>query len=59
MTEVFNKSDAELGLEPLKSGLIKNAELPLEQLFVELRSVATGFGAQSDDQTMLLARYLG
>jgi len=31
----------------------------LEQLFVELRSVATGFGAQSDDQTMLLARYLG
>ena len=59
LTEVFDKSGAELGLEPLKSAFIKNANLPLEQLFVELQSVATGFGAQSDDQTMLLARYLG
>jgi phosphoserine phosphatase RsbU/P len=59
LTEVFNKSGAELGLEPLKSAFVKNAGLPLEKLFVELRSVATGFGAQSDDQTMLLARYLG
>jgi len=59
LTEVFNKSGAELGLEPLRSAFIENAELPLEQLFIELRSVATGFGAQSDDQTMLLARYLG
>jgi len=46
-------------LDPLKSAFIKNANLPLEQLFVELQSVATDFGAQSDDQTMLLARYLG
>ena len=59
LTEVFNKTGAELGLEPLKSAFITHADLPLEQLFVELRSVATGFGAQSDDQTMLLARHLG
>ncbi len=59
LTEVYNKSGAEVGLEPLKSALVKDAGLPLEQLFVELRSGATGFGAQSDDQTMLLARYLG
>jgi len=59
LTEVFDKSGAELGLEPLKSAFIKNANLPLEQLFVGPQSVATGFGAQRDDQTMLLARYLG
>jgi len=33
LTEVFDKSGAELGLEPLKSAFIKNANLPLGTTF--------------------------
>jgi len=59
LTEVFNKREAELGLPAIKATLLKHAGSPLEQLFDELRAIATNFGPQSDDQTMLLVRYLG
>jgi len=57
MTEVFDKRGNELGLAPIKEALRKHIDSPLQELFSKLRQVSTGFGTQSDDQTMLLARY--
>jgi serine phosphatase RsbU (regulator of sigma subunit) len=59
LSEVFDRHGKELGLDEIKSAFAKNAELPLPDLLVKLRAVAQDFGAQNDDQTILLARHLG
>jgi sigma-B regulation protein RsbU (phosphoserine phosphatase) len=59
LTEVFDGRGNELGLEPLKKSFVAHVDLPLEELFRRLRAVATEFGPQSDDLTLLLARYRG
>jgi serine phosphatase RsbU (regulator of sigma subunit) len=59
LSEVFDRHGKELGLDEIKSAFAKNAELPLPDLLVKLHAVAQDFGAQNDDQTILLARHLG
>ena len=56
LMEVFDKAGKELGVEPIKAALAKSANLPLPQMFEQIRSVALAAGHQDDDQTMLLIR---
>jgi sigma-B regulation protein RsbU (phosphoserine phosphatase) len=56
LSEVFDRHGKELGLEPIKSAFAEHAELPLPDMLARLRAVAGDFGAQNDDQTILLAR---
>jgi hypothetical protein len=56
ITEVEDRSGAELGLDPVKAGLRRWADAPLPELFRNLRQTAMKFGKQQDDQTMLLVR---
>jgi hypothetical protein len=56
ITEVTDRQGSELGVEPIKSGLQRWAELPLPQLFRNIRQLAIDVGKQEDDQTMLLVR---
>jgi serine phosphatase RsbU (regulator of sigma subunit) len=58
LTEVFDRRGNELGIEALKTVFATHAESPLPDLYGSLRAMAKGFGAQSDDQTVLLARHL-
>lgn len=58
LSEVFNRRGAELGLEPISGAFAKHADLPLPDLHAQLRKLVENFGAQSDDQTVLLARHL-
>ena len=55
-SEVFDTNAAELGMEPIKSALLKTADRPLSEIFESLRSISLSFGKQDDDQTMLLVR---
>lgn len=57
LTEVFDARGNEIGMEAMKQEFAGNVVLPLEELFGRLRSVANAFGRQTDDQTVLLARY--
>jgi serine phosphatase RsbU (regulator of sigma subunit) len=59
LTEVFDAKRNEMGLEPVQAAFQENADSPLEEIFARLRKVATEFGPQTDDQTVLLARYRG
>jgi serine phosphatase RsbU (regulator of sigma subunit) len=59
LSEVFDRHGKELGMDAIKSVFVEHAELPLPSLLVKLRAVAQNFGAQNDDQTILLARHLG
>jgi len=56
ITEVADRRGAELGVEPIKSGLQQWAELPLPDVFRKIRELAISQGKQEDDQTMLLVR---
>jgi serine phosphatase RsbU (regulator of sigma subunit) len=56
LSEVFDRHGEELGLEAIKSAFAEHAELPLPDMLSRLRAVASDFGGQSDDQTVLLAR---
>ncbi len=56
--EAANSTGDELGIEPVKSGLRRWKDLPLRQVFSNIRELALGFGKQADDQTMLLVRRL-
>ena len=58
LTEVFDRHGKELGLETIKAAFVEHAESPLPDLFGRLRAVSHDFGAQSDDQTVLLARHV-
>jgi len=57
ITEVFDKNGDEMGTEALKSKLQAISGLPLADIFGHLRKAAADFGAQTDDQTLLLVRY--
>jgi hypothetical protein len=59
LTEVFNASGGEMGVEPIQGALQEGADLPLPELFTKIREMALRFGKQQDDQTMLLIRVLG
>jgi len=56
LSEVFDRHGKELGLEAIKSAFAEHAELPLPEMLDRLRALARNFGAQKDDQTILLAR---
>ena len=56
ITEVADRRGAELGVEPVKSGLEQWADSPLPEIFRNIRRLATDRGKQEDDQTMLLVR---
>jgi len=56
ITEAAKPSGEELGIDPVKSGLRQWADLPLPELFRNLREQSLAFGKQMDDQTMLLVR---
>jgi len=58
LTETFDRHGKELGIEPVKTAFGKNATLPLPDLLKSVRDVAVDFGAQNDDQTILLVRHL-
>jgi serine phosphatase RsbU (regulator of sigma subunit) len=58
MTEVFDAADRQLGLDPLKDTIRTNARLPLGELLNALIAAARAHGERSDDQTVLLVRYL-
>ena len=59
ITEAAKPSGEELGIDPVKSGLRQWADLPLPELFRNLREQSLAFGKQMDDQTMLLVRRVG
>jgi serine phosphatase RsbU (regulator of sigma subunit) len=56
LTEVFDATDVQLGLDPLKETVRAGARLPLPLLFDALVATARGHGEQTDDQTILLVR---
>jgi len=56
ITEAANPAGEELGIDPIKSGLRQWADLPLPEVFKNIRELAIHFGKQQDDQTMLLVR---
>jgi len=58
LTEVFDRTGSELGLEPLKRALRESGAEPLEQISLSLQRVASRHGPQSDDQTMFIVRQL-
>ena len=58
-TEIFDKKRNEFGTEALKAAFLQYVDLPLEEIFLRTRAATANFGAQEDDQTMLLVRYLG
>src|SRR3954470_67706 len=56
LTEVFDRRDRELGIEPVKQLLQDSAALPLAEIADRIVSAARDHGAQLDDQTLLLIR---
>jgi sigma-B regulation protein RsbU (phosphoserine phosphatase) len=53
LTEVFDKSGREMGIEPVKAALVRSATQGLPELSATIRKAALNFGEQTDDQTML------
>lgn len=58
LTEVVDKKDRELGIEPIRDLLRKNAHLPLKEIYHLLMSRVISFGKQRDDQTLMLIKCL-
>jgi hypothetical protein len=56
LTEVFDRNETELGLEPLKRALRESAAEPLQQISLSLQRTARQHGPPSDDQTLLIVR---
>ena len=56
LTEIADEADGELGLEPLRAELLRNADAPLSQLGQKLRARALRHGKQTDDQAVLIVR---
>jgi serine phosphatase RsbU (regulator of sigma subunit) len=59
LPETTNRSDAELGFEPIEAALARHADAPLPEILDSLFAVAHLHGPQQDDQTLLLLRVLG
>ncbi len=58
LTEVFDKSGKEMGIEAVEVLLAESASQALPDLFTSIRRAALTFGKQEDDQTMLMIRCL-
>lgn len=58
LTEVFDKTGREMGIEPVKDVLVRSAKGRLPELSASIREAALHFGKQNDDQTMLIVRHL-
>lgn len=58
LTEVFDATDRELGLDPVKTLLASSRGRPLREIGDAIVSMARAHGAQMDDQTLLLIRRL-
>lgn len=58
LTEVFDKTGREMGIEPVKDALVRSATQGLPELSASIRGAALNFGKQNDDQTMLIIRHL-
>jgi hypothetical protein len=58
LTEVFDARDEQLGMEPLKQILARSVDRPLEEISRAIVAAARAYGAQIDDQTLLLIRRL-
>jgi hypothetical protein len=56
LTEVADKQERELGIEPLKTVFIDSSEASLPEIMNRLRTIAQERGPQGDDQTVLLVR---
>ena len=56
LTEVFNSRREQLGLEPLETLLLEQAEAPLEKIFDAMIATVRHHGKQVDDQTLALVR---
>jgi sigma-B regulation protein RsbU (phosphoserine phosphatase) len=56
--EVADKSEEEFGIERLNAVIAAGPHDPLPQLAARILSVASSFGRQLDDQTLLLVRCL-
>jgi len=56
--EVSNKSEEEFGVERLKGVIAANTHAPLADLAQAILTAARSFGAQVDDQTILVVRCL-
>lgn len=54
--EVTGKNVSHFGLEGIKQTVLKNRDLPLEELKQEIIKAARAHGTQDDDQTLLLAQ---
>jgi serine phosphatase RsbU (regulator of sigma subunit) len=58
LTEVFDTSDNELGLNPLKDVIAAHARQPLPEILEAVFARARSHGPQADDQSLLLIRCL-
>jgi sigma-B regulation protein RsbU (phosphoserine phosphatase) len=56
LTEVFDRREHELGLEPLKALVASHGEEPLAALERRILDAARAHGPQQDDQSLLLVR---
>jgi phosphoserine phosphatase RsbU/P len=57
LTEGFDKKGNEIGVGAIRERFVAHIDSSWEDLYRDLRTAATEFGPQIDDQTTLLARY--
>ncbi len=58
LTEVFDKSDNELGIEHVERALIEHQCKPLSEIAAAIMRGSESFGVISDDRTLLLLRQI-
>jgi hypothetical protein len=58
LTEVFDRSDREFGMEGVSTTFAANARSPLPQLEEALLTASRKHGTQLDDQSLILIRVL-
>ncbi len=56
LTEVFDRQDRQLGQEAIEAEFLRNAALPLPDLYAAIMEIVAQHGPRSDDQTLLLIR---
>jgi len=59
LTEVFDNKGNEISASAIKERFVTHIDSSQGDRYAELRSAATEFGPQMDDQATLLARYRG
>lgn len=58
IVETENKNEEDFGMDRLQQTLIAQIDQPLPQIGVAIFDAVRSFGAQSDDRTLLLVRFL-